>query len=40
MKNLFEKTKIKNMAMKNRFVRSTLYEKLADAALRAKKSWF
>ena len=30
MKNLFEKTKIKNMTMKNRFIRGGLYEQLAD----------
>lgn len=30
MKNLFEKTKIKNMIMKNRFIRGGLYEQLAD----------
>lgn len=30
MKNLLKKTKIKNMIMKNRFIRGGLYEQLAD----------
>ena len=30
MKNLFEKTMLKNMNMKNRFIRSALWENLAD----------
>ena len=30
VKNLFEKTKNKNMTMKNRFIRGGLYEQLAD----------